>query len=340
MASKLILVIFTGILFFTVQTSTYAAAVGDQLTSPEAGWKRYDDTHAGLKYTGSWYTATGTSYYNGSAKVTTKAADNNYVSFSFYGTELRLIADRNTDRHSDNTITIDGVTETFTEYSTTSTKQVLVYEKTGLPLGAHTVNVTVGHNRINFIVDAIDIDDTGYLINTNLSSPLDLSAAAAIEKIDLSWTAVTNATSYNVKRSTTTGGLYETIASNVTNATYTDINVTSDVKYYYVVTAVNAAGESISSNETSAIPLAATVPDNGRAILTIYLNNGTEKEYDLSMTEVNAFIDWYDQKDAGVGTAKYAFIKAWNKGPFIKRTEYVVFDKILTFNVDEYAAEE
>ncbi|MNC51032.1 hypothetical protein D3C75_1003070 [compost metagenome] len=80
--------------------------------------------------------------------------------------------------------------------------------------------------------------------------------------------------------------------------------------------------------------------DNGRAILTIYLTNGTEKEYDLSMTEVNGFIDWYDQKDAGVGPAKYAFTKTWSKGPFIKRTEYVVFDKILTFNVDEYEADE
>ncbi|MNI97240.1 hypothetical protein D3C73_1558500 [compost metagenome] len=57
------------------------------------------------------------------------------------------------------------------------------------------------------------------------------------------------------------------------------------------------------------------------------------------MTEVNAFIDWYDQKDAGVGPSKYAFIKTWNKGPFTKRTEYVVFDKILNFNVDEYAAD-
>ncbi|MEC0170826.1 galactose oxidase [Paenibacillus graminis] len=58
------------------------------------------------------------------------------------------------------------------------------------------------------------------------------------------------------------------------------------------------------------------------------------------MTEVNAFIDWYDQKDAGTGPAKYAFKKVWNKGPFSKRTEYVIFDKILTFNVDEYTAVE
>ena len=82
------------------------------------------------------------------------------------------------------------------------------------------------------------------------------------------------------------------------------------------------------------------VPVTGRAILTIYLTNGTEKEYDLAMTEVNSFIQWYDAKDSGVGPAKYKFIKTWNIGPFKSRTEYVIFDKILTFNVDEYSVEE
>lgn len=64
------------------------ATVGDQLALPESGWRRYDDTHVGLKYTGSWYKVTSTNYYNGSVNVTTRAADNNYVAFSFM--ELKL----------------------------------------------------------------------------------------------------------------------------------------------------------------------------------------------------------------------------------------------------------
>jgi len=64
--------------------------------------------------------------------------------------------------------------------------------------------------------------------------------------------------------------------------------------------------------------------------------NGFEKEYDLSMMEVNAFLAWYDAKDAGAGPARYAFTKTWNQGPFKSRTEYVIFDKILTFEVNEY----
>ena len=37
------------------------------------------------------------------------------------------------------------------------------------------------------------------------------------------------------------------------------------------------------------------------AIFVIMLNNGTEKEYDLSMNEVNAFIAWYEGREAGKG---------------------------------------
>ncbi|KKC49547.1 galactose oxidase [Paenibacillus sp. D9] len=68
--------------------------------------------------------------------------------------------------------------------------------------------------------------------------------------------------------------------------------------------------------------------------------NGLEKEYDLTVQEVSAFIAWFDTKDAGTGPAKYAFNKTWNKGPFSERTEYVIFEKILTFNVDEYSTKE
>ncbi|OKP92273.1 hypothetical protein A3842_02555 [Paenibacillus sp. P3E] len=80
-------------------------------------------------------------------------------------------------------------------------------------------------------------------------------------------------------------------------------------------------------------------PTGSRAILTITLTTGIEKEYDLSIEEVNAFLKWYDAKDAGTGPAKFAIDKhSNNKGPFAKRTEYVIFDKILTFEVSEYTA--
>ncbi|GJM70186.1 hypothetical protein HMSSN036_24020 [Paenibacillus macerans] len=78
-------------------------------------------------------------------------------------------------------------------------------------------------------------------------------------------------------------------------------------------------------------------PSDERAILTITMITGLEKEFDLSMDEVNAFITWYDAKDAGSGPSKYAINKHKNNiGPFSKRTDYVIFNNILTFEVNEY----
>jgi hypothetical protein len=59
-----------------------------------------------------------------------------------------------------------------------------------------------------------------------------------------------------VKRSTTSGSGYTTIASPAT-AAYTDTGLTNGSTYYYVVSALNAAGESANSAQVSASPGAA-----------------------------------------------------------------------------------
>jgi glucuronoarabinoxylan endo-1,4-beta-xylanase len=64
------------------------------------------------------------------------------------------------------------------------------------------------------------------------------------------WNVVTIATSYNVYRSTTNGGPYTLLAPNVVSTTYLDSGVPAGV-YYYVVTAVNSAGESPKSNQAT-----------------------------------------------------------------------------------------
>jgi fibronectin type 3 domain-containing protein len=84
-------------------------------------------------------------------------------------------------------------------------------------------------------------------------APANLTATAGNQQVSLSWTASTGATSYNVKRSTTSGGPYTTISS-PTATTYVDSSVTNGTTYYYVVTAVNASGQSGNSNQASATP--------------------------------------------------------------------------------------
>ena len=57
--------------------------------------------------------------------------------------------------------------------------------------------------------------------------------------------------SYNVKRSTTSGGPYATVKSGVAATSYTDNKLVTGTTYYYVVTAVNAAGQSGPSPQAS-----------------------------------------------------------------------------------------
>jgi len=57
-----------------------------------------------------------------------------------------------------------------------------------------------------------------------------------------------------VKRSTTSGSGYVSIA-NVTATSYGDTGLVNGTIYYYVVSAVNAGGESATSGEASALPL-------------------------------------------------------------------------------------
>ena len=85
-------------------------------------------------------------------------------------------------------------------------------------------------------------------------APTGLVATAVIERVTLNWMASSNATSYNVKRATTSGGPYTTIAT-VMTTNYTDTFVIGGTTYYYVVSAVSSpAGESGNSAQASATP--------------------------------------------------------------------------------------
>jgi endoglucanase len=76
------------------------------------------------------------------------------------------------------------------------------------------------------------------------------AAAAATTQVNLTWNAVAGATSYNIKRSATSGGPYTTTATGITATNYTD-TIPAGMKYYYVVTAVSGGAESPNSLEAT-----------------------------------------------------------------------------------------
>src|SRR2546430_14384747 len=104
----------------------------------------------------------------------------------------------------------------------------------------------------------------GYVSSSGTGSaplaPTGLAAAAANAQVNLTWNTSSGATGYYVKRSASSGSETQIAAPSTT--AYTDNAVSNGTKYYYLVSAVNSAGESANSAEVSATP---TAPKIGRA---------------------------------------------------------------------------
>lgn len=73
--------------------------------------------------------------------------------------------------------------------------------------------------------------------------------------IAISWTPSPGALGYTVKRATTNGGPFTTIATGIGTPSYTDRGLISGTTYFYVVTAVNSSGEGPASTQVSATPV-------------------------------------------------------------------------------------
>src|SRR5713101_1186314 len=91
------------------------------------------------------------------------------------------------------------------------------------------------------------------------AAPTGLAAVAGNAQVVLSWNASAGATTYNVSRSTTSGGPYTKIVITAPT-TYTDPGLTNGATYYYVVAASNANGMSSNSAQVSATPASPNPP--------------------------------------------------------------------------------
>jgi fibronectin type 3 domain-containing protein len=140
------------------------------------------------------------------------------------------------------------------------------YAQVATPSGTAYVDSTVSNGTKYFYVVAA-VNATGPSGNSAEVSatpaapvqvpavPLGLVATAGNAQVSLTWTASSGATSYHVKRATTSGGPYTQIGAPGA-ATYTDSGLTNGTTYYYVVSALNSAGESTNSGQASAKPVA------------------------------------------------------------------------------------
>ena len=88
----------------------------------------------------------------------------------------------------------------------------------------------------------------------NASAPTGVTSIADDARVAVGWNLVPGATGYNLKRATNSGGSYTVIAANIATPDFEDVAVNNFTTYYYVVSALNGAGESGNSSEVSATP--------------------------------------------------------------------------------------
>src|SRR5262249_47736907 len=204
--------------------------------------------------------------YNAPNIVAVAATDNNdnLASFSNYGSStvhLGAPGVRVLSTTRNNTYSYFSGTSMATPH--VSGSAILVLSQCALDTAGVKSNLL---SNVDPIPSLAGLTTTGGRLNVNNSiracsgaaskpsAPTGLTATVSDGQVSLSWNPSTGASSYNVKRADVSGGPYTTIATGVVDTAYIDGNVVNDSTYYYVVSAVNSAGESPDSAEVSATP--------------------------------------------------------------------------------------
>lgn len=108
------------------------------------------------------------------------------------------------------------------------------------------------------------------------AAPTGVAAVPGVGSATLTWNPGFGATGYNVQQSTTSGGPYILIATNITSLAYTNYNLTDGTLYYFVVTPVNSLGVGMSSIEVTAQPYStalSAVPSTGGSLTLSWATN-------------------------------------------------------------------
>jgi fibronectin type 3 domain-containing protein len=82
-----------------------------------------------------------------------------------------------------------------------------------------------------------------------------LVATSGAGQIDLTWNSTLNATSYILRRASTSGGAYTTVAHGLTGTSHADTGLAGGTTYHYVVTPADVSGDGANSNEATGTSL-------------------------------------------------------------------------------------
>jgi fibronectin type 3 domain-containing protein len=179
--------------------------------------------------------------------------------------------------------------------------------------------------------------DTGWRAVAPPSKPTNVSASDGTytDKVQITWTASSGATSYKIYRNTTNSSSSSTQIGTISTSPYDDTAATAGTTYYYWVKASNSAGDSsFSSYNTGwrAILNPPSAPTNvsasdgtytdkvqitwtassGATGYKIYRNTTNNSSTSTQIGTISA--SPYDDTTATEGTTYYYWVKAYNSG--------------------------
>lgn len=173
------------------------ATIGQQLLSPEVGWRRYDDTDSRiLYYGGNWIIRNNDSnLYNNNSHTTLIVG--NEVKFKFKSTKLRILATRDSSTHVGGSadVYIDEVkVGSYTNTRSTLQKCTLFFEIFNLNNEEHSVRIVITETfyEYGFLWDCIDIDADGYLLHPILNQVSSANEAQIGDCIPIHYTSLTS----------------------------------------------------------------------------------------------------------------------------------------------------
>ncbi len=296
-----------------------AATVGQQLTQPEDGWRRYYDTDKNIEYIGEgWKEYRGNVHYTDNLKEA-------LVRFNFSGNRIRVLNQYNFGHNNLIEVYIDGVkVNTHSIYNPTYIPEVLVFEVNNLNNGEHSLEYKyVGTGQAVF--NAIDIGENETLlpyVKQDESISLNKSSLTLTEGDSEKLTATTTPSAVEVEWSSDD----DTIAKVDENGKVTGVKegtctVTAKIEGTDLTAdcIVTVTKEDIVEPEEPSI-------ENGS--LYIEMVDGNIKRADKS--QIEKFKKWFISRD--LDETESPIFKITNaKG----NVEYLVHDKVVGFEIRE-----
>lgn len=325
-------------------TANSTSKFATQLTAPEDGWKRIDDTHDYINYIGDWKSESSDSYYSDNAKFSFNSE--NMINFNFSGSKLRIIgstSDTLTNyQMSGARIIIDGsiiktidcrdkVFPITTPYGTGN--QIVIFEALNLENKAHSVKIEILDKsvftsaRTCFILDAIDIDQDKQIL------PYDPASIKFIENKTTFTLGETSKLLLSFNPPTLSGHPQIWTSSNPTVVSVDEYGNISALSQGSATITVSIDGK---PNLTDSCLIDIIPSKFSEYTLIINFKNGTVKEYNLTSSQIELFLKWFEIADQKLGKQFFCIDKKVNHAPYISRKEYITFDNIMTFELFEY----